>query len=633
MAFASKRHRGRRLHCEISLLDCVFLAVKRKSIAAAQGKFTYCGDGPSAGAYLMSVMFNKIKILDPNLVKITRHSMPTFSARLAIGSVTAILAIVNFDWALGSAWTLLFVSSEALVWIACGPQRRGRPSTTRQQLFYLASLTVMNSVWAGLAVMFWRTGSPFLMLTGVFGLISQLFHAQTFTARSNAAFTIVAGLPAACLLGFILSLHPWASGERATAFAAAAMFLAYVAVGAKTNRRHVDALETAQLEAEAADRSKSTFLAMMSHEVRTPMNAVLGAAALLRNSKLTGRQLEQVQILEDGGRVLMRVLNDILDFSKLEAGKLEIDPAPTDFARLMQGALETWRPVASDAGLALLSTIEASSWLTLDGPRVSQILNNLISNAIKFTASGQVVVSARTDPDEGAGVMLSIQVSDTGAGMGPEVLARLFSAFEQADKGTSRQYGGTGLGLAISRNLARQMGGDITVVSALQAGATFTVRIPTTAAEPVEADVAASENLALPGRRLRILVAEDNPANQRLVTLFLEIIDAEITMVGDGQAALQACDAMTFDVVLMDMQMPVMDGLEATRRLRAAAGPNQHTPIIALTANAMAAERGACFEAGMNGHVSKPIDPEQLIQTISAVLTEQPAPLAKATAF
>ena len=355
------------------------------------------------------------------------------------------------------------------------------------------------------------------------------------------------------------------------------------------------------------------------------MNAVLGAAALLRGSVLTERQSEQVQMLESGGEVLMRVLDDILDFSKLEAGKLEVDPQPVDLDALIQTTVAAWLPRAEAKGLALRAEVEAPPRLRLDGVRVGQIVHNLVSNAIKFTAVGEIVVQAQAVAS-GAGTMaLTIHVRDTGIGMGPEVLQRLFSAFEQAERGTSRQFGGTGLGLAISRKLARLMEGDLVAQSVAGAGLRFSLTLPTALAADADPDLPSVPAEARLDRALRILVAEDNPANQRVVALFLEAVEAELTIVGDGRAALDALAHEAFDLVLMDMQMPVMGGLEAVRRLRASAGVNRGVPVLALTANAMAEERRLCLEAGMNGHVAKPINPTVLLNAIAAALASDTA--------
>jgi signal transduction histidine kinase/CheY-like chemotaxis protein len=562
------------------------------------------------------VRFRWRDILDDQLDAITQRTLPTLGARLTIGVLAASILALVISAPTAMAWMAAFIVSEVISWRASRPQRHGVPSTPGQRIFYLISLIFMNLVWAALALTLWNQGSPSIRLAAVFVLASGLFHAQTFTARSNVAFAIVGGIPAMTLLGLILLGSNGANTPGwAMAGFGAVLFLAYFAVGAKANRTHAAHLEAAKREAVAASAAKSAFLAMMSHEVRTPMNAVLGAAALLKASALTPAQQEQVDMLTDGGHVLMRVLNDILDFSKLEAKKLQIAPVHTDLGALLRRSGHLWSPVAAAKGLAF--EVEAApgapQWIVADGARLAQIVNNLVSNAIKFTPTGSVTLSARIE----AGPQLILCVTDTGIGMTPEVLGRLFSAFEQADNSIAREFGGTGLGLAISRNLAELMDGDIEVTSTLGEGTTFIVRVPVVLGEAPKAAAPTAPLDASGLVNLRVLLAEDHPVNQRLVTLFLEPLGVDLTIVGDGQAALDALAVAPFDVVLMDMQMPVLDGLEATRRLRASAGVNAGIPVLSLTANAMEAERDTCIQAGMDGHVAKPIDPSELIQALA----------------
>jgi signal transduction histidine kinase/CheY-like chemotaxis protein len=561
------------------------------------------------------VRFRLRDILDDQLDAITQRTLPTLGARLIIGVLAASILSLVVSRQAGLAWIAAFVVSEVISWRASRPQRHGVPSTTGQRIFYLVSLVFMNLVWSALALTLWNQGSPSIRLAAVFVLASGLFHAQTFTARSNIAFAIVGGIPATTLLGLIfLGSNEASMPGRAMAGFGALLFLTYFAVGAKANRTHAAHLEAVKREAVAASAAKSAFLAMMSHEVRTPMNAVLGAAALLKASTLTPAQQEQVDMLTDGGHVLMRVLNDILDFSKLEAKKLQIAPVDTDLGALLQRSGHLWSPVAAAKGLVFVveAAPDTPQWIVADGARLSQIVNNLISNAIKFTPTGSVTLSARVEP----GPQLILEVADTGIGMNAEVLGRLFSAFEQADNSIAREFGGTGLGLAISRNLAELMNGDVEVASTLGAGTQFTVRVPVILAEAPESLAPAAPLDTASLLELRVLLAEDHPVNQRLVTLFLEPLGVDLTIVGDGQAALDALAVAPFDLVLMDMQMPVLDGLEATRRLRASDGINAAIPVLSLTANAMEAERDTCIQAGMNGHVAKPIDPNELIEAL-----------------
>jgi signal transduction histidine kinase/CheY-like chemotaxis protein len=400
------------------------------------------------------------------------------------------------------------------------------------------------------------------------------------------------------------------------------LFAAYLAVAHKGQVRAIAAVEASRRQAEAASRAKSEFLSVMSHEIRTPMNAVLGAAALLQRTELSAAQAENVRMLKEGGEILMEILNDVLDLSKIEAGKLDLDPQTVDVHALVGRCASFWRPAAEDAGLSLTVHIapDAPRYVILDATRAGQIIFNLVSNALKFTGRGGVTLNLGGETRADGCCDLSITVSDTGMGMSQETQGRLFQAFEQADTSISRRFDGTGLGLAIAQRLAAMMGGRITVRSEEGVGSAFSLHLPVrlgyAPAEPPPSMVEAQRDAS--PRPRRVLLAEDNPANQRIIELFLRPLDAEVVVVENGARAVDAAARERFDVILMDMQMPVMDGLEATRRIRAPAGPNASTPVLALTANVLAAHQEACVAAGMDGHIGKPIDPRALITAIQS---------------
>jgi PAS domain S-box-containing protein len=377
-------------------------------------------------------------------------------------------------------------------------------------------------------------------------------------------------------------------------------------------------------KAKSASAAKSEFLSMMSHELRTPMNAILGSAKLLETSGLDDEQSEHIKTMIEGGEVLMAVLNDVLDFSKIEAGKLDIEATEVDVAHLVRRLERLWRPKAEDTGVTLVCRIakDVPAYIKIDTTRLRQILFNLFSNAIKFTAKGTVTLSVSLKSQNEGIAELCFDVSDTGIGMSPEVQDRLFSAFEQADSSTTRRFGGTGLGLAISRKLARLMGGDITVQSQERVGTTFSLGLP---ARIVVQPATQQEGGPLPeaqstqntGRKLSILAAEDNALNRKVLAAFLKPMRADLTFAEDGEAALSLLQSRAFDVVLMDIQMPKMDGTEVVKILRLEAGPNQNVPVIAMTANVMQGDREVYLGAGMDAYIAKPIDPRHLIVTIS----------------
>ncbi|WP_051330020.1 ATP-binding protein [Niveispirillum irakense] len=385
-----------------------------------------------------------------------------------------------------------------------------------------------------------------------------------------------------------------------------------------------EALRQARMEAEKAAHAKSDFLATVSHELRTPLNAVIGFADLLLTADLPEQERRHyIRLQAEAGRTLLAVINDVLDFSKIEAGRLELEELPADIVGLLQTCADLVRPMAAEKRLALSLDIapDLPPWLMLDPTRLRQIVLNLLNNAVKFTERGHVRLSAGIKmPAEGP-ALLRIAVEDSGIGVVPERLCTLFEPFHQADASTARRYGGTGLGLAICRRLLGLMGGEIGVDSVPGRGSLFWVEIPLRPAAPPahapEPPLPAVDQAVAQGRSLRILVAEDLPVNQLLVRAILERAGHMVVMVSDGDGAVAAVQTGDFDLVLMDVQMPGMDGLEATRCIRALPPPAGHIPIVALTANALPAEVERCRQAGMNDHIAKPIEAAHLVAVLA----------------
>jgi signal transduction histidine kinase/ActR/RegA family two-component response regulator len=381
--------------------------------------------------------------------------------------------------------------------------------------------------------------------------------------------------------------------------------------------------------AQAANVLKSQFLANMSHEIRTPLNGVLAMAQIIEMGELPPLQRERVEVIRRSGEELLAVLNDVLDISKIEAGKMELEVGEIDAEVLGANVHGAFAPLA-EAKKNLRFTVdvrpEAGGLRRGDPVRIGQILNNLVSNAIKFTAEGEVaVVVEGIGPDGRDGLKLSVK--DSGVGISPDKLPLLFQKFSQADGSNTRRYGGTGLGLAICRELAQLMRGKIEVESAEGKGSTFTVTLPAQrmarteamgAAEPAPAMDEAEE------RSLRVLAAEDIPTNQLVLKTIMQSFGVEITMVDNGRQAVEAWLAEPYDLVLMDIQMPEMDGIAATRAIRAAEAEmgRPRTPIIAVSANAMTHQVKEYLAAGMDGHVAKPIELSKLHAAIEAALSE-----------
>ena len=380
-------------------------------------------------------------------------------------------------------------------------------------------------------------------------------------------------------------------------------------------------LRLARRAAEEASRSKSDFLANMSHEIRTPLNGVVAMADALARSDLGPREREMVDIVRSSSDTLERLLSDILDTAKIESGQLTIEPAPFHLADIVRETAALWRPKAEEKGVALVIEIAETAERRVygDAVRIRQILTNLVSNALKFTAEGEVRLSVEDADDD----RVRFTVTDTGVGFEPDQKARIFGRFHQADGSITRRFGGTGLGLTISRELAELMGGTLDCDSQPGVGSRFWFEAPLPLAEAAQAGDAAVPESGSDAVPLRILLADDHPANRKVIEVLLSGASAELVCVTDGSEALEAYRAGGYDLVLMDMQMPVMDGLTATAEIRAFEAQRgwDRTPVLMLTANAMPEHIEAGRKAGADGHLAKPVTMATLFAGIDQVLT------------
>jgi signal transduction histidine kinase/CheY-like chemotaxis protein len=564
----------------------------------------------------------------------------------AAQALTAILQthylryLIIISWAIGVIATVGLVSG--LTWfvatLAAGAlrgeveKRVSQSADTGWGMVFPAVATVTTAVWAVAPLLAWFSPSAFghelaiaLLVSGYVLVFAQLRSSPRQAIMISSPYGLVAAIIAVSLAGGplfwpFLALVP---------FTAASLFVLVTMTMLREERirafqEHqahlIEELETARDKADAANEAKSSFLGVISHELRTPMNGVLGAAQLLSATRLEGTQREYLSIIRNSGDNLLSLLNDILDMTKIEAGKMSFDVVDIQVEDLHRRITGPFEAQAEAKGLTLVSTFEGIMPAVVRGDplRVCQVVQNLLSNAVKFTDRGEIHYKVRGRRISERRVGFEFSVTDSGSGISREDLERLFHPFTQVDNSSTRRFGGTGLGLTIARRMAQIMGGDISVSSRLGQGSTFTLSIEgevvewtrAEEAEIIDADVEGGEHLD-------VLVVEDHPVNRMILEAWMGSAGHRTSTAENGQLAVDLAKNQRFDLIIMDVNMPVMDGLTATRLIREGAGVNVDTPIVVLSASARNEDHEAGLAAGADAYLNKPIDFRSLAELMA----------------
>ncbi len=566
--------------------------------------------------------------------------------RLRDDLLSRVLAAIGFTglllWGLDGLvaiiWFAAFALNEGLELVIGLKSSKDPEKGALSRKLFCANMVFGSSIWAAGALALVKTGEIGPLIIGLAILVGALTHVISTSLTYlpsflSAALPLVMGIISVPAIMIVSHAYPDSAVFQASI--AMIFLLTYNLSAAYQSWQRETKLAKTLEQVSLASDAKSQFLATMSHEIRTPLNGIVGLAEVLNNTKLTASQHEMVNLVRTSGETLERLVSDVLDSAKIEADKLELSVAPFDLRETIETAAHTFRTRAEEKGVQFNLTIhpDAEGRFIGDAVRIRQIISNLTSNAVKFTDKGRVDVHVDALEIDGESVELRVQVSDTGIGFDPKASQHLFNRFEQADSSISRRFGGTGLGLSICKSLCELMDGSISATSQLGSGSRFEVRIQLKYADALKTgsrlpsvlmndDTFALSEASVGPTGLRVLVAEDNPINQKVITFMLEPMGMTPVMAANGREALAFFKIDSFDLILMDMMMPEMDGLAATQAIRAWEKENNlpRTPIAMLSANAMSEHVKAALAAGCDVHIAKPVTPATLVTGMTEAL-------------
>ena len=569
------------------------------------------------------------------LIKRLRDDLP--SRALAAIGFTGLL-LWGIDGLAAIIWFTAFAINESLELLIGMKSSKAPEKGAFNRRLFCANMVFGSCIWVAGALALVKTGEIGPLVIGLAILVGALTHVISTSLAFlpgflSAALPLVMGISSVPAIMIVSAAYPDAAIFQASI--AMIFLLTYSLSAAYQSWQRETKLARTLEQVSLASDAKSQFLATMSHEIRTPLNGIVGLAEVLNNTKLNPSQQEMVNLVRTSGETLERLVSDVLDSAKIEADKLELSVAPFDLRETVETAAHTFRTRAEEKCLQFNLTIhpDAEGRFVGDAVRIRQIISNLTSNAIKFTDKGRVDVQVDALEIDGESVELRIQVSDTGIGFDPKASQHLFNRFEQADNSISRRFGGTGLGLSICKSLCELMDGSISATSQLGSGSRFEARIqlkyadaqkanPRLSASAMSEDLSSLADGSVGPTGLRVLVAEDNPINQKVITFMLEPMGMTPVMAANGREALAFFKIDSFDLVLMDMMMPEMDGLAATQAIRAWEKENNlpRTPIAMLSANAMSEHVKAALAAGCDVHIAKPVTPATLVTGMTEAL-------------